>query len=99
MPVNLGVTAAREGIFANKVASTLRFKLVAGTNITLSSTGDEITINPTGGSGSLSSLTGVNVGSGSVFKSFDGTDQLDFRTLTAGNNITITQRANETNCG
>ena len=94
---NLGVTAAREGIFANKIASTLRFKsLVAGTNITLSSTGDEITINSTGGSGSLSSLTGVNAGSGSqVFKSFDGTDQLDFRTLTAGNNITITQSANE----
>ena len=94
---NLGVTAAREGIFANKVASTLRFKsLVAGSGITLSSDGSEITIAASAGSGNLASLTGTNLGSGSaVFSSFDGTSNLNFRTLTAGNNVTITQSTNE----
>ena len=94
---NLGVTAAREGIFANKVASTLRFKsLVAGSGITLSSDGSEITIAASAGSGNLGSLTGTNLGSGSaVFSSYDGVSNLNFRTLTAGNNVTITQSTNE----
>ena len=94
---NLGVTAAREGLFANKVASTLRFKsLVAGSGITLSSDGSEITIAASAGSGNLGSLTGTNLGAGSaVFSSFDGTSNLNFRTITAGNNVTITQSTNE----
>lgn len=50
---NLGSDANKEGIFSNKAASELQFKsLVPGTNITMTSTNDEITINSTGGSGS-----------------------------------------------
>jgi hypothetical protein len=42
---NLGSTAGREGIFASKVGVDLQFKsLVAGTNISFSSTASEITI-------------------------------------------------------
>ena len=46
---NLG---AGQGVFAQKSGNTLQFKsLVAGTNVTLSSDGNEITINSTGGGG------------------------------------------------
>ncbi len=52
---NLG---AGEGLFAQKVGVDLQFKsLVAGTNVTLSSDGDTVTINSSGaGAGTLSGL-------------------------------------------
>ena len=56
---NLG---AGEGVFASKVGVDLRFKsLVAGTNITLSSDGDEITIDAAGGGGGSGTVTSVGL--------------------------------------
>lgn len=50
---NLGSDASRQGLFSVKTGSDLQFKsLVPGTNITLTATNDEITINSSGGSGS-----------------------------------------------
>ena len=47
--INIG---AGVGIFAGKVSEVLQFKsLVAGTNITLTPSGDEILIGSTGGGG------------------------------------------------
>lgn len=47
---NLGATVGREGLFYSKVGVDLRFKsIVAGANITMDVTNDEITLNSTGG--------------------------------------------------
>ena len=54
---NLG---AGEGLYASKVGVDLRFKsLVAGANVTLSSDGDEITIDAAGGGGGSGTVTSV----------------------------------------
>ena len=52
-----------QGIFASKVASDLRFKsLVAGTNVTISSTGNAITISAAGGGAGLEQYEAEAVG-------------------------------------
>lgn len=60
---NLG---AGQGVFSAKVGVDLRFKsLVAGTNVSLSATSNEVTINATGGGGGLGQEFKVELGAGS----------------------------------
>lgn len=76
------------GIFASKVGADLQFKsLVAGSNITLTSAANTITIT---GSSTGEANTASNVGVGNeLFKAKSGVD-LRFRTLVAGTGVTIT---------
>lgn len=86
-----------EGVFAAKVGSDLQFKsLVAGSNVSLTSDANTITINSVGGGGGGGSNTFSNLGTGQgqVFKQVLVND-VQFRTLRAGSGVTITQDANE----
>jgi hypothetical protein len=86
---NVGTGTA---IFKQKSGINLEFKsLVAGTNITLVNNGDDITINSTGGGGgSGETNTASNVGGGvDIFKQKTSVD-LEFKTLVAGTNVTLT---------
>ena len=68
-------------------------KLVAGTNITLSDNGaNQVTINAAGG-GEVNTASNVGTGAGEVFKQKTGVD-LEFRTIRAGNNTTVTNATN-----
>lgn len=89
---NLG---AGNGVFASKSGVDLRFKsLVAGANITLTPTGNDITITASSGVAGETN-TASNLGSGSqLFKSKVGVD-LQFRSLVQGANVTLTQNAND----
>lgn len=90
---NLG---SGEGVFYNKSGVDLRFKsLIAGSNITLTSTATDITIDasvPANGEANTASnlgATGSSVYSGKV-----GVD-LQFRKLIGGTNVTLTQNTND----
>lgn len=85
---------AGEEVFKQKAGVDLEFKtLVAGTNITLTPSANEILIDAAGGSGEAN--TASNLGGGSdVFKQKTGVD-LEFRSLVAGANITLTENAND----
>ena len=91
--LNLGVG---ENVYASSADSVLSFKsLVAGDNITLSSDGNEITINSTaiGGEGEVNTASNVGAGEG-VFTRKNGED-LELKSLVAGNDITITSTPTE----
>lgn len=85
-----------EGVFASKSSLDLQFKsLTAGTNISLSSDANAITINATGGSGEVNTASNTGAASDAdVFKQKTGVD-LEFRRLTAGTNVTITENADD----
>lgn len=77
-------------IFKQKTGVNFEIRsLSAGTNVTIT-TGDTITINASssGGSGETNTASSVGVGN-SIFKQKSGVD-LEFRSLSAGTNITIT---------
>ena len=88
---NLGSTVGREGIFSAISSGDIQFKsLVAGSNVTLSSTASEITISATGGGGGVTSVdissttSGVTVGGGPITDS--GTLTVDVATASSGAN-------------
>lgn len=84
---------AGDGVFKAKVGVDLQFKsLIGGTNVTLTAGTDDITIDATD-TGEVN--TASNVGGGEdVFKQKVGVD-LEFKTLTAGTNVTITPGTND----
>lgn len=77
-------------LFKQQVLLDLQFRtLVAGTNVTVVQGTDIVTISSSGG-GSGEDNTASNVGAGTgLFKQKAGTD-LEFKTLVAGTNVTIT---------
>lgn len=88
---NLGLG---ESIFDDKVGSDLQFKsLVAGTNIDLTSNLTNIVISNTAPLGEINTASNVGTGSG-LFKSKVGAD-LQFKSLTAGSNISLVNNAND----
>lgn len=90
--INTGSSlGAGEAIFAGKIGQDLQFKsLIAGTNISFSSDANTVTINATD---TGEANTASNVGAGSqVFKQ-KSLEDLQFRTLVAGANVTLTQNA------
>ena len=91
--VNVGAGAGL--VFKDKSGMNLRFKTInAGNNIAITNNADDITINAT--SVVVPNVNGTNVGTGTgiVFKDKSG-DNLRFRTVKAGNNITITNNADD----
>ena len=87
---NLG---AGDGLFASKVGDDLQFKsLVAGTNITLTSSATEILIDASG-AGQTNTASNVGVAGVGVFKQKTGVD-LEFKNINAGSTkITVTNDA------
>lgn len=83
-------------IYANKVGANLLFKSVkAGTGVSLYDSGSEITISSTGGVGSGEVNTASSLGTGEgVFKTKSGVD-LQFKSLKAGTNVTLSSTADE----
>lgn len=87
---NLG---AGTGVFAAKVGVDLQFKsLTAGTNVTLTPSADEIQISATD-TGEVNTASNLGAGAG-VFSAKVVAD-LQFKSLTAGTNITLTPSADE----
>lgn len=78
-----------QGVFGAKVGSDLQFKsLVAGSNISLSSDANGITISTSGGLGEVNTASNVG-GANGIFKQKTLAD-LEFLSLAAGTNVTIT---------
>lgn len=89
---NLGVSG--EGVFASKVGVDLQFKkLIAGTNVSLSSDSNAITINATGGSGETNTASNLGAGQG-VYSTKVGVD-LRFKSLVAGTNVSLSSDSNQ----
>jgi len=84
------------GICSGPVFSTLEFKsLVAGTDINITSDANSLTIDFAGTISAGENTTATSLGGDTdVFESQVG-DQLRFRGLTAGQNIILTQNAND----
>lgn len=78
---------AGEGVFKQKVAEDLEFKsLVAGTNVSLISDADTITISSTD-TGEVNTASNIGGGDG-IFKQKTGTD-LEFKSIVAGTNVSV----------
>jgi|GEM_PF-3009629 len=79
-----------EGVFAQVAGSLMQFKtLVAGTNVTLSSDANSITINSTAsGTGTITGGQNLGVGDG-VYSGVSG-PTMQFKSLTQGANIILT---------
>jgi len=83
-----------EPVFAQKNGDDLEFKtLKEGTNITLSSDSDEITINSTD-TGEANTASNEGSGIGAVFKQKTGYN-LEFRNIKAGDNVTVSLVGND----
>ena len=84
-----------EGVALAKVGDDLPMKsFKAGTNVTLSSTSTEITINASGG-GSGEVNTSSNSGGGEGLAQTKVGSDLPFKSITAGSNITLNATADE----
>jgi len=85
---------AGSGVYASVTGSNLYFKsLVAGTNVTITSSATEITIGGPAGSGEAN--TASNLGAGTGFYSTKVGVDLQFKSLVAGSNVTISSTATE----
>lgn len=88
---NLG---AGEGVFSLKSGVDLQFKsLVAGTNVSLASDANTITINAAGAAGETNTASNQGAGAG-VFKQKTGVD-LELRSLIGGVGLLQTQNIND----
>ena len=82
------------GVFAQKNGVNLEFKsLIAGTNMTITSTADEITFDASGGSGEVNTASNLGAGEG-VFAQKIAQD-LEFKSLVAGSGISLASTATE----
>lgn len=82
-----------QGLFFQKTGSSLQFKsVIAGNNISLSSNDDELTIDAE--DGEVTSAANIGAAGEGVFASEVG-DELQFKNIKAGSNITVTADADE----
>jgi hypothetical protein len=81
-------------VYKDKDGVTLRFrKIKAGTNVTVTEVGDDITIDAAGGAGEAND--GANVGTGAgVYKDKDGVN-IRLKSIKAGTNVTIDEAADD----
>lgn len=80
-----------EGVFSSKLGVALQFKsLKAGPNVSITSTGTEITVSAAA-SGEANTASNIGLGNG-IFASKIGVD-LRFKSIVAGDNVTITSDA------
>jgi hypothetical protein len=85
--------AGDEGVFSSKSGVDLRFKsLTAGSNITLSSDANAITIAGPAGAGEANTASNL-AGDEGIFSAKSGVD-LEFKSLTAGDNVTLSSDGN-----
>lgn len=92
--INANNVGTGSGLFKQLNSNILDFKSIkAGTNISLTDSGNDITVNSTGGLGEANTASNVGTGQG-VFKQKVGTN-LEFKSLVAGSNITLTNNAND----
>jgi hypothetical protein len=92
--LNVGTGAGN--VFKDKDGVVLRFRrILAGTNVTITQVSDDIRIDASGGgSGEVNTGSSLGAGEGAVFKQKTGVD-LEFRSIKAGTNVTITQDGSE----
>lgn len=85
------------GLWKDKVGETLNFKsLVAGSNINISETSDEITITSAAGGGEVNTASNVGIGAGTFAQKIG--PELQFRSLTSSDGSqTITQNTDNIN--
>jgi len=87
---NVGVGTGE--VFKEKVGDDLRLRtLLQGTNVTITTGTDEVTINA---SGEANTASNVGTGEGSIFRDKSGVD-LRLKTIKAGSNITVTNNADD----
>lgn len=87
-------SGAGAGVFATVTGDNLAFRsLVAGTNINITSSATEITISGPAGSGEANTASNLGAGTG-IYSTKVGVD-LQFKSLIAGSNITLTTTAND----
>jgi len=88
--INIG---SGQGVFSRKFGGDLEFKsLKAGTNVTLTSTATEITISSVD-TGEITTAENLGTGEG-IYASKDGSD-LQFKSLKAGTNVSLTSSGSE----
>lgn len=88
------VGAGTGQIYRDKTGTTINLKtLVAGSNVSLTNNADTITIAATD-TGEVNTASNVGTGDGELFAGKSGVD-LQFKTLVAGDNVNITNNAND----
>ena len=83
-----------EEVYSTKIGTDLQFKrILGGSNIVVTSTGDEITIDTSSSVGETNEGTNIGAGEG-IYTANIGTD-LQFKSLVAGTNAIITSNSTE----